>query len=177
MKILQSPVHQHHADHQAFKMPRPKRTTGRKDRKHEISWSKNPEWTEALVAILVDNEAIRNGLFHDPKKCKNPSGHSKDYWHMRLAEGIFQEVFEGWEESDELKKDYAASVGNYLGRLKSEYKEKVRRLKETGAGEDGDEQELDEIERATRKQSAEDNLLARYRSEWPWWDDLHAVMV
>ena len=117
-------------------MPRPKRTTGRKERKNEISWSKNPEWSEALVAILVDDEAIRNGLFHDPKERKNPSGLSKDYWHMRLAEGIFGDLIEGWgddlENSEELRKDYAASVGNYLGRLKSEYKEKVRRLKENG---------------------------------------------
>lgn len=66
-------------------MPLPKRTTGRKDRKREISWPKNPEWTEALVAILLDDEAIRNGLIHDPKERKNPSGLSKDYWHMRLA--------------------------------------------------------------------------------------------
>ena len=115
-------------------MPRPKRSAGRKERKNEIYWSKNPEWSEALAAILVDDQAIRNGLFHDPKERKNPSGHSKDYWHMRLAEAIFGDIIDGWEdeESEELRKDYAASVGNYLGRLKTEYKEKVRRLKETG---------------------------------------------
>lgn len=113
-------------------MPRPKRPAGRKDRKHEISWFKNPEWTEALVAILVDDEGIRNGLFHDPKERKNPSGFSKDYWHMKLAEGIFGDIIDSWKEDDDLRKDYAASVGNYLNRLKSEYKEKVRRLKETG---------------------------------------------
>ena len=46
------------------------------------------------------------------------------------------ELIEGWgddlETSEELRKDYAASVGNYLGRLKSEYTEKVRRHTETG---------------------------------------------
>ena len=45
----------------------PQRPARRKDTKQEILWSKNLEWTEALVAILVDDEAIRNGLFHDPK--------------------------------------------------------------------------------------------------------------
>src|SRR5258706_9244268 len=35
--------------------------------------------------ILVGDGAIRNGLFHNPKERKNPSGHSKDYWHMRLT--------------------------------------------------------------------------------------------
>ena len=34
---------------------------------------------------------------------------------------------------------------------------------------------MDDIEQAARKQSVEDNLLARYRTEWPWWDDLHAL--
>ena len=43
------------------------------------------------MAILVETEAIWNGLFHDPKERKNPSGHSKDYWHMRLAEEIFRQ--------------------------------------------------------------------------------------
>lgn len=53
---------------------------------------------------------------------------------MRLAEGIFEDMIDGWhnEDSGDLRKDYAASVENYLGRLKSEYKERVRRLKETG---------------------------------------------
>ena len=41
-------------------------------------------------------------------------------------------------------------------------------------GEDGDDKFSDE-ERVARKQGAEDNLLARYRTEWPWWDDLHAL--
>ena len=115
-------------------MPRPKRTAGRKDKKHEISWSKNPEWTETLVAILVDNQRIRNGLFYDPREQKNTSGHSKEYWHMRLAEGIFKDIIDGWndEDSEDLRKDYALSVGNYLGRLKSEYKERVRQLQRTG---------------------------------------------
>ena len=40
-------------------VPCPKRPAGRKDRKQEISWFKNPEWTEALVAILVDDEGTR----------------------------------------------------------------------------------------------------------------------
>ena len=62
-----------------LKMPRTKRTTGRKERKNEILWSKNPEWSEALVAILVEDGSIWNGLFHDPKERKNLSGHSKDY--------------------------------------------------------------------------------------------------
>lgn len=44
------------------------------------------------------------------------------------------------------------------------------------AGEDGEEDdEISDTERAAQKQSAEDNLLARYRTEWPWWDDLHAL--
>ena len=177
-------------------MPRAKRPAGRKDKKNEISWSKNPEWTETLVGILIDNERIRNGLFHDSKERKNTSGHSKEYWHMQLAEGIFEDMIDGWHdtnaESEELRKDYAASTGNYLGRLKAEYKERVRRLKETGGsrsssqlsvriltkfnilgGEDGDE--LSDEEREAEKKSAEDNLLARYRTEWPWWDDLHAL--
>lgn len=71
------------------------------------------------------------------------------------------------EDSGDLRKDYAASVGNYLGRLKSEYKERVRRLKEMGGGADGDDEFSDTEERAAQKQSAEDNLLARYRTEWP----------
>ena len=51
------------------------RTTGRKERKNEILWSKKPE---ALVAILVEDEAIWNGLF-------------QNYWHMRLAKEIFRQ--------------------------------------------------------------------------------------
>lgn len=119
-------------------MPRAKRPTGRKDKKSEISWSKNPEWTETLVAILIDNERIRNGLFHDSKEHKNTSGHSKEYWHMCLAEGIFADMIDGWndENSLDLRKDYASSVGNYLGRLKIEYKERIRRLHETGGKKD-----------------------------------------
>ena len=42
-------------------MPRPKRSVGHKERKHKIYWSKNPEWSEALAAILADDQAIRNG--------------------------------------------------------------------------------------------------------------------
>lgn len=61
----------------------------------------------------VDDEAICNGLSMNQKNARTPNrkislGYFKDYCHTRLAEGIFQEVIEGWEESDELKKDYAA---------------------------------------------------------------------
>jgi len=113
-------------------MSRPKRSS--KEKKNEISWSKNPEWTEMLVAILTENESIRNGLFHDPREKKNPSGHSKEYWYMRISEGIFKDLIGNWndENMEDLRKDYASSVGNYLGRLKSEYKERIHRLKETG---------------------------------------------
>ena len=53
---------------------------------------------------------------------------------MRLAEGILEDIRDGWhyDDSGDLQKDYAASVGNYLGRLKSEYKEWIYRLNETG---------------------------------------------
>ena len=43
-------------------MPRPQRPNGRKEKKHEISWPKNPQWTERLVALLVDDETICNGV-------------------------------------------------------------------------------------------------------------------
>ena len=43
------------------------------------------------MVILVEDEAIWDGLFDDPKERKNLSGHSKDYWHMCLAEEIFRQ--------------------------------------------------------------------------------------
>ena len=113
-------------------MPRQKCARGRKEKKHETLWSKNPESTEALVATPVDDEAIRNGLFHDPKGPQNPSGHPKDYWHMRLAEGVFGDLIESCKDDEDLRKNYITSIGNYLGYLKSVYKAKVGRLKGTG---------------------------------------------
>ena len=53
---------------------------------------------------------------------------------MRMAEGIFKDLIGNWNDEimEDQRKDYASSVGNYLGRLLSEYKERIRRLKETG---------------------------------------------
>lgn len=51
-------------------MPRTRRPTRRKDRKQEFSGFKNPERTEALVAILDDDEGICDGLLNDPKERK-----------------------------------------------------------------------------------------------------------
>lgn len=50
---------------------------------------------------------------------------------MRLAEErFFGHVIQDWG---------ASLVGNYLARLKTEYKDRVRKLKDTGAGEDQNE--------------------------------------
>ena len=61
------------------------------------------------MAILTDDKRIRNGLFHDGREKSNPSGHSKEYWHMCLAEGIFEDMIDGWNDSEHLRIDYAAS--------------------------------------------------------------------
>ena len=61
------------------------------------------------MAIITDDERIRNDLFHDVEEKSNPSGHSKEYCHMRLAEGIFEDMIDGWNDSEDLRKDYAAS--------------------------------------------------------------------
>ena len=47
---------------------------------------------------------------------------------MRMAEGIFKDLIGYWndENMEDLRKDYASSVGNYLGRLKGEYRERIR---------------------------------------------------
>jgi len=50
---------------------------------------------------------------------------------MRLAEWVFGDLLERWKDDEDLRKDYAASIGNYLSHLKSEYKAKFRKLKKT----------------------------------------------
>ena len=50
------------------------------------------------------------------------------YTYLQAAD-IFEDII---EDDEELQRDYAASVGNCLERLKSDYKEKIRQLKETG---------------------------------------------
>ena len=43
-----------------------------------------------------------------------PTGFTKDYWHMQLAEEIFRDVNQDWAagENEDMHKDYASSVGH-----------------------------------------------------------------
>jgi hypothetical protein len=77
-----------------------------------VPWDRNPEWTEAMIAICMDDETIREGLFHDSKKRKNATGKpKKHYWNL-LVEEIFAE--EADLNDADTRKHYADSIGNRL---------------------------------------------------------------
>lgn len=65
-----------------------------------------------MISLCMDDEAIREGLFHDSRLKKNASGKPKrHFWGL-----LFDEIFTDLVDKDDaaVRKHYVESIGNRL---------------------------------------------------------------
>ncbi|KAA8905874.1 hypothetical protein FN846DRAFT_1021648 [Sphaerosporella brunnea] len=129
-----------------------------------INWAANPEYTLRLVQHCTENAQIRDGLFYDSSTSngKNSSGKSNKYWWWELARRIFIDLPGVDLEDSKHQQKLTGSIGNRLA---------------SNTDEDGlSDTELEQRQnRQSARRAAQKNLIERYRAEWPWWDNLHAL--
>ncbi|EJD45933.1 hypothetical protein AURDEDRAFT_164996 [Auricularia subglabra TFB-10046 SS5] len=148
----------------------PPKDPDRKKRAQEISWVKNPDLTDALVAYFVDNPQFRRSYFSDSvdsarteKRTKKTSHDSKVAMNKTLATHIFANhpVFAEDFKADEGR--YATSTSNRLARLKDSYKEHAEALGSTGIG-----LKREDVVEGSKIHNLHQEILKSF----PWWYEL-----
>lgn len=80
-----------------------------------IAWSKNPQWTDLLITTIVNNDALRTGLFTDGTQSQwssNKTSMTKQYEH--LASVVFSTDPEMAQEFAQEPSRFAVSVSGHL---------------------------------------------------------------
>ncbi|KAI5812140.1 hypothetical protein BZA77DRAFT_325287, partial [Pyronema omphalodes] len=144
----------------------------------EVRWEHHPEWTHKIISLCKSHTIIQEGLFHNSRIQKNVTGKPKRYYWEILVEELWGDEID--VKDAEIRRYYANSIGNRLACLKGQYAAMLTRLNTIGDGIGENETDADVFEvkdgmRVPGNAVAKANLLAHYRQQWPWWDDIHSL--
>ncbi|KAH9921836.1 hypothetical protein B0H21DRAFT_754970 [Amylocystis lapponica] len=165
-KVRSAPTGEETGDAASVSLTSTKRTKAK-----DLKWADNPAWTRTTIAYLLDNPTFRIKLFSDSVRQAKAQNRRKVQGHDAkinlygiLAGAIFTDIGD-----EQLKADYADNPNRFakstqqqFQRLKKVYMDYQREILGTGSGIKLSEEE------AT-------SLIARIRSDWPFYDDLHSI--
>jgi hypothetical protein len=91
------------------------RKSNKEDRIPTVAWERHPEWTISLITVCIENEEIREGLFHDSRKEKgNVTGKHKTHWIGLLYEKVFGDLLD--INNVDVRRHYCKSIINRLAK-------------------------------------------------------------